>query len=54
MNNQIENFLKEYEELCKKYNISLSHEDGHGNFIIEKYHQSNIEWVKNSICDYDE
>ena len=48
-NNNINNFLKEYEELCKKYNITLAHEDCHGGFILEEYDENNIEWVKNAI-----
>lgn len=44
----VRKFLTEYEELCKKYNFSLSHQDGHGSFIIEHYSQSNIDWVKDA------
>lgn len=49
MDNIISNFLKEYEELCKKYNISLAHEDCHGAFILEEYNEDNIEWVKYAL-----
>lgn len=39
-------FFKEYEELCKKYNVSLAHEDCQGGFILEPYDEGNINWVK--------
>lgn len=39
-------FLKEIEKICKKHNLSISHEDSSGAFIIEKYNQDNIEWLK--------
>lgn len=42
-------FLKEYQVLCKKYNITLGHEDGHGGFHIEPYDEGNIEWVAYAI-----
>lgn len=45
-NNNIENFFREYEELCKKYNVSLAHEDSQGGFLIDIYDEENIEWVK--------
>ena len=43
-----EDFLKEIEEVCKKHNLSISHEDSQGAFEIEKYHQQNIEWLKDA------
>lgn len=42
----VEQFLKEIENVCKKHNMSISHEDGHGAFIIEKFYESNIKWLK--------
>lgn len=38
-------FLREYEDLCRKHNISLSHEDGHGAFIFQEFDEDNIDWV---------
>ena len=48
MNNKerIENFMKEYEELCVRHGLSLGHEDYEGGFIIDEYDADNIEWVK--------
>lgn len=38
-------FLNEIGTVCLKYNISISHEDGQGSFILEKYDKNNIEWL---------
>ena len=55
MNNKkrIESFMKEYEELCVKYGLSLSHEDYEGRFIIDEYNQENIEWVKAAMNGFE-
>lgn len=37
-----EEFLEDIKRVCQKYNRSISHEDGHGNFIIEEYNEYNI------------
>jgi hypothetical protein len=39
-------FIKEIEEICKKYDLSISHEDRHGAFEIDKFSQDNIDWLK--------
>lgn len=38
-------FLNDINDVCKKHNMSISHEDGHGSFIITKYNKSNIDWL---------
>ena len=48
---KIEAFLDEIEKVCKKHNLSISHEDGHGGFEIEEYNQDNIEWLRDA-SDY--
>lgn len=45
MKDRVKSFFKEYEELCKKYNLSLSHEELR-RFILEPYNKNNINWVK--------
>lgn len=32
--------------ISKILNLSISHEDGMGNFIIENYQKENIKWLK--------
>ena len=44
----VDNFLNEIDEICKKYDISISHEDTMGEFILERYDPENIKWLKES------
>lgn len=46
----IEKFFDELFILYKKYNLSISHEDCQGSFIIEDYKESNLEWIKDADC----
>lgn len=46
-------FLNEIDKISKKYNLSISHEDGHGAFIIEKYDDYNIKWLKDCLLDLE-
>jgi hypothetical protein len=45
-------FLDEIEAVCKKYNLSISHEDGWGSFVIDKYSKENIEWLRNAHINW--
>lgn len=47
-------FLKEYEELCRRHNVSISHEDQHGGFIIEAYSDDNIDCLKSGFTSLNE
>lgn len=47
-------FLNEIECICKKYNLSISHEDSHGAFIIEKYDEYNIKWLRDCLLNLGE
>lgn len=38
-------FLKEIDDICKKYNLSISHEDEHGAFVLEKYDDLLAKWL---------
>lgn len=50
---KVEEFLQEIEEVCRKHNMSISHEDGHGAFIIERFDEFNIKWLKEAqIAEY--
>lgn len=42
---RVEEFLQAIIEVCRKYGLSLSHEDAHGGFIVENYRKENIEWL---------
>jgi hypothetical protein len=48
-NDKIDAFLKEIVEVCKEHGFSLSHEDAHGAFIVEKYHEDNIQWLMQAM-----
>lgn len=38
-------FIEEIIELCKKYNLSLGHEDTHGSFLVAPYDEEAIKWI---------
>jgi hypothetical protein len=42
----LEAFFNEIAETCKKHGYSISHEDGHGSFQIEYYHDDYIDWLR--------
>jgi hypothetical protein len=48
-NEQVDKFLHEIASVCKKYGLSISHEDTHGAFVIEAYDESNIEWLMSAL-----
>lgn len=39
-------FYNDIDEVCKKHNLSISHEDVYGAFEIEEYDEQNILWLK--------
>ena len=49
---KMKDFLNEIEQTCKKYNLSISHEDSQGGFIIESYDEYNIKWLKDAFMDF--
>lgn len=51
--NKFECFKEDVIKLCEQYELSIAHEDGHGNFIIEDFKESNIEWFRQAIVDID-
>jgi hypothetical protein len=48
-NKEVDAFLKEIVEVCKEHGFSLSHEDTHGAFIVEKYDKDNIQWLMEAM-----
>lgn len=49
---EMKKFIDEIINVMKKYNLSISHEDSHGAFIIEKYDENNIKWLKDAMKNY--
>lgn len=41
----IDSFIEEVLEVCKKHGFSISHEDCHGGFVINKYSVQNADWL---------
>lgn len=52
MPEEIQDFFDGLEKLCRVHNISISHEDEQGSFVLERYDGKNIEWIKNAIKNY--
>ena len=48
-NKEVDAFLKEIVEVCKEHGFSLSHEDTHGAFIVERYDKDNIQWLMEAM-----
>ena len=46
---KVESFLKDITEVCKKHNMTIEHEDGHGSFIIETLNASLGNWPCEAI-----
>lgn len=44
-------FMGELFDLYKKYNLSISHEDDHGAFIITEYTDENKRWIENASLE---
>ena len=49
---EMKEFIEEIIKVMKKFNLSISHEDTHGGFIIEKYEDYNIKWFKDAMKNY--
>lgn len=41
----VSSFLEEIFKIYEKYDLSISHQDGHGAFIIENNNEFNKEWL---------
>lgn len=42
---EIDAFLADIEAVCRKHGLSISHEDGHGGFLIEKFNEETMQWL---------
>lgn len=47
-NARIDAFLAEIVEVCRKHGLSLSHEDRHGCFEVERLDDDFIEWLNDA------
>jgi quinol monooxygenase YgiN len=46
-------FIEEILGVCRKFNLSISHEDGHGTFLIEEYNDYDADWLGYSVEDLE-
>ena len=46
--NKKEIFLNDIIDIYKKHNLSISHEDIGGGFIIETFKEENVDWLKDA------
>ncbi len=49
VNEKLDAFLAEIDEVCKKHNLSISHQNTDDSFLIEKYKEANRESLENAI-----
>ncbi len=47
-------FIEEILSVCKKHRVSISHEDSHGSFIIEKYNEDRSDWLRDAYTEFPE
>lgn len=45
----VEDFLDEYEALCRKHELCLGHEDDQGSFIVGRLNNNWIRWARNAV-----
>jgi len=48
-NKEVDAFLREIVEVCKEHGFSLSHEDTHGAFVVEKHEEGNIRGLMDAM-----
>jgi len=46
-------FIENVVALCKVHNLSLAHEDSQGAFIVTKYDENNIAWLRGAMVKED-
>jgi hypothetical protein len=47
-NLKVDNFIADILSVYRKHNMSISHEDEHGAFVIQPISDINIEWLENA------
>lgn len=51
MPDYLKSFYEELIALFKKYDLSISHEDCYGGFIINNYDENNVNWLTNASLE---
>lgn len=52
MPDSMKKFIEDIISVYKKHNLSISHEDEHGAFIIDEYNEDNIGWLLSAYKRY--
>jgi hypothetical protein len=47
-------FFAEIDTVCRKYGLTIAHEDTNGSFAIENFKIHNLEWLEQADKNYDE
>jgi len=53
-NKKIDAFLTEVIAVSQKHNLSIGHEDTHGEFIVQKFSQNNADWLMDATDETDD
>ena len=48
---RIEGFLADIEVVCRRWNISIGHEDPHGGFILSPYEDRLMYWLRQAYVN---
>lgn len=51
MPDYLKSFYDELIALFKKYDLSISHEDYYGSFIVDNYDENNVKWLTNAYLE---
>ncbi len=46
-------FSEEIDAVCKKYGLSISHQDRVADFMIERYSEENRQWLFKALMNYE-
>lgn len=46
----VDDFIEEIIKVYNKHGLSISHEDGHGAFVVEPCSERNINWLRDALC----
>ena len=52
-NKRIDEFLLDIEAVCRRHDMSLSHEDSHGAFIVVPWADSYMKWLYDAHDEVD-
>lgn len=44
----IEAFMADIETVCRKHQISIGHEDGHGAFLVQAFEPDLMAWLRDA------